>query len=177
LISISKIDVISRQLNAMSEYKTLIGTSEENRSYHLLQFDGGSSPNPGPSASGAVIWSPHPDGALRKKLCEEGLFISQGTNNIGEYNGLILGLRLALDYGIKKLRIEGDSLLVINQVIGSWKINNNVLRELHAKVKTLLREFEYIGIRHVLRHLNTDADALTKEIHSTKISFRREFKS
>ena len=37
----------------------------------------------------------------------------EATNNIAEYEGLLAGLRIAIELGIKKLVIRGDSQLVV----------------------------------------------------------------
>ena len=78
---------------------------------HLLQFDGGAVPNPGTCGSGAVIFDSR--GAC---LWEIGEYFDHGTNNEAEYRGLELGLTLALREGIRSIKIEGDSKLVISQI-------------------------------------------------------------
>ena len=135
---------------------------------YLMRFDGGAVPNPGTCGSGAVIWGP--DG---KKLWEVGRYMPYGTNNIAEYTGLEIGLELCLRLGYKNLKIEGDSKLVVNQVIGSWALNAEGLRDCNLRVMALIKKLDYVVIRHVYREYNVDADAVTNELQGTKQSFER----
>jgi ribonuclease HI len=133
-----------------------------------LQFDGGAVPNPGACGAAAVLFAP--DG---KCLWECGEFIARGTNNIAEYTGLLIGLELALEKGVRTIRVEGDSMLVIKQITGSWKVKDLVLRGLHERVMKLILEFDYFVCRHVYRENNTHADTLTNELQVTRTSFTR----
>ena len=82
-----------------------------------LFFDGCSKGNPGDSGAGAVIYQ----GNL--ELYSRTLFVGKNiTNNVSEYTGLIIGLELALENGIKELAVNGDSLLVIKQMNGEYKV-------------------------------------------------------
>ena len=135
---------------------------------HLLQFDGGAVPNPGACGAGAVLFAP--DGRC---LWERGEFIARGTNNIAEYTGLLIGLELALEKCVRSIRVEGDSMLVIKQITGSWKVKDTVLRTLYDRVMGLVTDFDYFVCRHVYRENNTHADALTNELQETRCSFTR----
>jgi ribonuclease HI len=120
----------------------------------LLQFDGGSSGNPGPSGFGSLLF-----------LSNENIEVYGGssymTNNEAEYNGLLLGLQKAIDLGIKQIHIQGDSSLVINQLSKKWKINAINLKPLFEQCQTLLSQFEYIELQHIPRSKNSLADSLT----------------
>jgi ribonuclease HI len=126
---------------------------------HLLQFDGASDPNPGPSAGGAVLFYP----GTTDPVFERYEFIPHATNNEAEYNGLIIGLQEAADAGIKNLLIEGDSNLIINQFAGIWKIKAQNLAILHTKARALLPHFDFVAIKHIPREQNAHADRLTNE--------------
>ncbi len=123
---------------------------------YLLQFDGGSSGNPGPGGSGAVLFNN--SGEIIAKL-------SQGhkkcTNNEAEYLGLIIGLERAIELGIYYLNVEGDSLLVINQLNKKWNVNAKNLKPLFEKANNLLSKFHKITINHIPRSKNTIADELS----------------
>lgn len=123
-------------------------------SYHL-QFDGGSNPNPGPCAGAFVLFKGD------QVIAEGGHYIQNGTNNIGEYTGLIIGLEKACSLNITSLSVQGDSLLVISQVSGKWKVNNEKLKELCEKAKNLSNTFDKIEFTHVLRAKNGHADRLS----------------
>jgi ribonuclease HI len=51
------------------------------------------------------------------------------TNNIAEYDGLVMGLRLAKDLGIRRLLIRGDSQLVAKQVQKEYDCSNEKMAE------------------------------------------------
>ena len=138
---------------------------------HLLQFDGASDPNPGPSAGGAVLFHP----GTTDPIFERYEFIPHATNNEAEYNGLIIGLQEAADAGIKNLLIEGDSNLIINQFAGTWKIKAQNLASLHKKARDLLTHFDFVGIKHIPREQNAHADRLTNEGVKQKDSVLRIF--
>ena len=121
---------------------------------YTLKFDGGSLNNPGISAGASVIFK---DNYIIDKAA---IYIPHGTNNIAEYNALILGLQRAISLKIKKLNIQGDSLLVVNQIIGKYRVKNDVLKKLHAIACELLSKIEEYTIKHVYRKDNTDADSL-----------------
>ena len=140
---------------------------------HLLQFDGASDPNPGPSAGGAVLFHP----GTTEPVFERYEFIPHATNNEAEYNGLIIGLQEAADAGIKNLLIEGDSNLIINQFAGTWKIKAQNLVSLHKKARDLLSSFDFVAIKHIPREKNTHADRLTNEGVKEKDSVLRLFES
>lgn len=135
---------------------------------HLLQFDGGAVPNPGKCGAGAVLFSP-------KGLCvwERGEYIPYGTNNIAEYTGLKIGLEMALARGVKAIRIEGDSNLVIQQITGAWAVKNLQLKNIYTSCMKLIERFDYVVCRHVYREFNSHADKLTDELVETRVSFDR----
>lgn len=138
---------------------------------HLLQFDGASDPNPGPSAGGAVLFHP----GTTDPVFERYEFIPHATNNEAEYNGLIIGLQEAADADIKNLLIEGDSNLIINQFAGTWKIKAPNLASLHTKARALLTQFDFVAIKHIPREKNAHADRLTNEGVKQKDSVLRLF--
>jgi ribonuclease HI len=156
-------------------FKIILGSaSMPHERCHLLQFDGGSNPNPGPSSAGAVIFSP----GQRTFVYEQGVFIPHASSNEAEYKALLVGLEAAKGLGIKHLLIEGDSQLVVEQVAGSYKMKSETLRPFFTSVKKLLaKDFEFVGIRHIYRENNTYADGITKYILQTKRSYIEEMAS
>ena len=134
---------------------------------YLLQFDGASEPNPGPSGSAYVIFSPiqtDENGDQFRNLIQEGFtYIPHATNNEAEYNALILGLTKALELGISEIEVEGDSNLVVQQVQGNWKVKVPKLVPLQSKANKLLWKFKKWSVKHVYRDDNVDADRLSKE--------------
>jgi ribonuclease HI len=158
----------------MSSYTIIKGspTTPESACY-LLQFDGLCVPNPGTATAGAILYTPWAD-ETRSILVERGEFIGPGTNNIAEYTGLLIGVKSAADFGVKLLLIEGDSNLVVQQVSGNWKVNNEALKGLHKEIRVLLlTRFDFVAIRHVYRDKNVRADAITNAVFKTRQSFYR----
>ena len=129
---------------------------------YLLQFDGGSRGNPGPGGAGVVIYEKASEARVR------GLALWFGddpplTNNEAEYRGLIEGLRAAKALGIRRLCVEGDSQLVVRQIMGEYKVRNERLKILHAEAMELKDSFPEFEIRHVERALNSEADAMANQ--------------
>jgi ribonuclease HI len=122
---------------------------------YVLHFDGCSKGNPGPAGIGAVISK---SGKEEWCGCQ---FIGKKTNNQSEYSALILGLKEALNRDIKQLQVYGDSLLVINQVTGQFKVKNIQLQELYKEAIDLIAKFDYIVFNHVYREFNKRADQLS----------------
>ena len=144
-------------------------TIKENECY-LLQFDGLAAPNPGEASGGAILYSPN-----KEPLYETGEYIEFATNNVAEYMGLIIGLRLALEKGFTKLLVEGDSQLILFQIQGKWKVNNNTLQKYNKEACELVSQFEFIAMRHIRRDLNKEADRITNEVVKSKETFVTEY--
>lgn len=154
-----------------SEYSIVKGNpSVKESECYLLQFDGSAQPNPGKGSGGAILYSPSKD-----PVCETGKYIEFATNNVAEYTGLIIGLRLALEKGFTKLLVEGDSKLVIFQTQGKWKIKNENLQKYNIEVRNLVSQFEFIAFRHIRRDLNKEADRITNEVVKSKENFVLEY--
>ena len=122
---------------------------------YKLYFDGGSNPNPGKTAGAYVIYQ---DDTV---IAQGGKFLAKGTNNIGEYTGLVEGLKRSLSLNIKEIEVFGDSMLVISQLNGSWKVRNEGLKPYYAEAFHLKSQFQKITLQHVLRHKNSYADSLS----------------
>jgi ribonuclease HI len=121
--------------------------------------DGGSRGNPGPAASGAVLFDE--GGAV---LREVGTFLGVATNNVAEWTGLVTGLEAALELGIDDLAVRLDSELVVKQISGAYRVKHEGLIPLHAKAKMLLRKFARVDVQHVRRKENAAADALVNQV-------------
>ena len=124
-----------------------------------LFADGGSRGNPGPAASGAVLFGE--DGQV---LREVGTYLGVSTNNVAEWTGLLTGLEAALDLGVDDLAVRLDSELVVKQISGAYRVKHAGLIPLHAKAKVLLRKFAHVDVQHVRRKQNAAADALVNQV-------------
>ena len=152
----------------MDKYNIVKGEIKDLEDVYLLQFDGLAVPNPGTATSGAVLFKNN------KVVFEAGQYITFGTNNVAEYTGLFIGLKYAKELKIKNVLIEGDSMLVIKQVSGLWKVNNDTLKIIHKEITKMIKEdFDFVGIKHVYRKDNQHADDLTNETFKLKSSFIR----
>ena len=119
-----------------------------------LYADGGSRGNPGPSAGGFVILDMN-DLVLRTSS----KFLGITTNNQAEYHALKGGLELCRDARVQTVHVFLDSLLVVNQMKGIFKIKNRELWPIHEAVQKLLINFKSVNFTHVPRELNRLADA------------------
>jgi probable phosphoglycerate mutase len=117
--------------------------------------DGGSRGNPGPAGYGVYIEGP--DG---EKLAELSEYLGKATNNVAEYSALLAALEWALNAGRGKLRVVGDSELLVKQMQGRYKVASPDLRPLYEEAKRRVSRLEGFRIEHVLRGKNQKADRL-----------------
>ena len=123
---------------------------------YKLNFDGCAKGNPGLAGAGAVIYH------FGEEIWYDDFFVGENaTNNHAEYAGLILGLQQARLLNIQNIKVEGDSLLVINQMKGIYKCKSENLIKLYEKALSLTWEFTNIEFCHVYRNQNKRADELS----------------
>jgi ribonuclease HI len=118
--------------------------------------DGASRGNPGPAGAGAVIEDEQ--GNALERL---GRFLGRQTNNVAEYEGLLLGLRRAHELGAREVEVRADSELLIRQLQGRYRVKNPGLQRLHAEAMALLKGFSHVGLSHVPREENGAADEMS----------------
>jgi ribonuclease HI len=106
-----------------------------------MYFDGGCSPNPGPMKACVVMI--HADGT-RETFYQDDL--GPGTNNIAEWAALCWGMDMARSKGITKIKIIGDSMLVVKQAKGEWKIKNTGLKPFKREYDSLKGKFHYLEL-------------------------------
>src|ERR1700676_2501906 len=121
-------------------------------------IDGGSRGNPGPASYGVVIRDER--GEIVAKLKK---YIGRMTNNVAEYYGLIAALDYSQSNGVRALRVESDSELLVRQMRGHYKVKSPDLRPLFERAKKMSQTFESFRIDHVYREQNSEADALANE--------------
>jgi ribonuclease HI len=141
-------------------------------SAYIIYTDGGARGNPGPAAAGGVIAAA--DGSLVAQVSE---YIGIATNNVAEYQALILTLRRALDEGCKIIDVRMDSELVVRQLQGTYRVKDEKMRPLHAAAVKLLAQFERAEIRHVRREENKLADELVNAVLDAREDSMREAKT
>ena len=121
----------------------------------VAYIDGGARGNPGPAGFGVRIETGSGD------LIEEfGESIGVATNNVAEYRGLIAALEWARAHRHAALHVRSDSLLLVQQMLGNYKVKNAGLLPLHAKARLLAHEIGKVTFEHVRREKNADADRL-----------------
>jgi ribonuclease HI len=123
-----------------------------------MYADGGSRGNPGPSASGYVLYD-----MSGEIVAREGIYIGVTTNNQAEYLAVKYGLTAASKGSARAVHVYLDSLLVVNQMIGKFKVKNRDLWPIHSAIKDIVATFEHVEFTHVPRALNKEADAAVNE--------------
>jgi ribonuclease HI len=120
-----------------------------------LYCDGASRGNPGQAGAGAILIDA--GGEIRGQYSE---YLGQTTNNVAEYQALILGLRMARELGVKKIQVFADSELLVRQLKGQYRVKAAHLLPLYGVVQKARQEFVAFEIAHVPRELNSQADRL-----------------
>ena len=125
--------------------------------FATANIDGGSRGNPGPASYGVRIELD--DGAVVELKQSVGV----ATNNVAEYHGLLAALRWACEHQIATLHLRSDSLLLVQQMKGVYRVKHPGLQPLHEEARGLVRGIGRVTFEHVRRELNKDADRLANE--------------
>jgi ribonuclease HI len=123
-----------------------------------LYVDGASRGNPGPAGAGAVLLDPA--GRVAEAASR---FLGRATNNVAEYQALLLGLELARRHGVRQLDIFADSELLVRQLTGRYQVRSPHLKPLYQAVRRSLAEFPAWRLTHLPRRHNETADRLANE--------------
>ena len=129
---------------------------------YVMRFDGASRGNPGEAGAGAVIYENDTE------IWTTSRYLGKQTNNYAECFAMVLGIEEAYNRGIRNLLVEGDSMLIINQLKGKWQIKNKDLKMLHLSIALILKSFNSIIYNHIYRNFNSRADELAN------LSFQKE---
>lgn len=122
----------------------------------VANVDGGSRGNPGPAGYGAFIADDQ--GNILAELYEG---IGIATNNVAEYRGLIAALQWAAAHGHTRVHIKADSLLIVQQMLGNYRVKHEGLLPLYRQARGLVLKIGNVTFEHVRRELNTEADRLS----------------
>jgi ribonuclease HI len=120
-----------------------------------VSCDGAARGNPGPAGIGVQITDP--DGVVVAEIAEG---LGETTNNVAEYTAAIEGLKRARELGATRVHLRSDSLLLINQLTGRYRVKTPHLQPLHRQLRELARGFADVAYEHVRRERNTEADRL-----------------
>jgi ribonuclease HI len=125
----------------------------------------------------AECWTLYFDGSVMKTGAGAGLlFVSPlgehmryavrlhfpASNNMAEYQALLCGLKIAIEIGVKRLDVRGDSQLVIDQVMKNASCHDDKMEAYCKAVRALEDKFYGIELNHVPRRYNKEADELAK---------------
>jgi len=123
-----------------------------------VYIDGASKGNPGKASIGIVIC---PDG--RTPVKKTGLSIGNATNNVAEYIALITALIDCAPYKPEQIEIKSDSLLLIKQMEGRYKVKDPWLQKLHFIASRLVSGYNKVLFTHIPREENKEADKVANE--------------
>jgi len=147
------------ELTDKTVHKTkLTGANKTSDDAVTIYADGGSRGNPGPSAAGYVMLN-----SRQEVIDEGGKYLGVTTNNPAEYYGVLLGLERAQQLGYKKVDFKLDSMLVVNQMKGIYKIKNRELWPLNITIRNLMTNFDRVTFTHVNRKFNQLADGMVNK--------------
>ena len=118
--------------------------------------DGGARGNPGPAGYGAVITD-----ESGQVLAELFGGIGMSTNNVAEYRGLIAALEWAVAHRHTRVHIKSDSLLIVQQMLGNYRVKHEGLLPLYRQARHLVARVGNVTFEHVRRELNKEADRLS----------------
>lgn len=121
----------------------------------VANVDGGARGNPGPAGWGVVIRTGSGD-----PVTELHGALPHATNNVAEYHGLLAALDWCVKHGATRLLVRSDSLLLVQQMRGIYKVKHDGLKPLHGQARLLSTRIGSVEYEHVRRELNKDADRL-----------------
>lgn len=124
----------------------------------IVNCDGGSRGNPGPSALGVVIATQ--DGNIIEEIGE---YLGEQTNNYAEYSAVVVALEKLKDMNINDADFYLDSELIVRQLNGIYKVKNENIKPLNIRVNKLAEGMN-LTFTHVYRKDNKLADAIVNEV-------------
>ena len=96
-------------------------------------------------------------------LAERSRYLGETTNNVAEYQGVLLALEVARELGATEVEVINDSELVARQIGGQYRVKQEHLKPLYHEVMDALRAFDGWQARSVRREHNVRADELVNE--------------
>lgn len=129
-----------------------------------IYTDGASRNNPGEAGAGIyILRDGEPFGQIAR-------YLGQTTNNIAEYTAAIIGLEYAASAGARSVKLFADSELLVKQINGLYKVRNEGLKPLYARVKDLIARIGSVEVEYIPRAKNKEADALANKAIDEKIT-------
>lgn len=129
----------------------------------FIHTDGGSRGNPGPAGIGIYVKDDHD-----VTVYEEKRAIGPATNNVAEYTALLLASAWVEQFcqsnQVEKITFLLDSKLVVEQILGNWKMKQAHLAPLHSQILKHLNPLDVSWqIQYIPREQNSAADALVNQ--------------
>ncbi len=153
IVKIIEFKYLGHELSADDEINTTLITDVN------IYTDGGSRGNPGPSACSYVMFD-----CNKNIIKNDGSYLGITTNNQAEYQAVLLALKAAIEIGAKNIHIFADSLLVVNQMDGVYKIKNQDLVPIYNEAKQLIKQLGRVTFTHIPREMNRVADEQVNNI-------------
>lgn len=147
-----------KPLNASSSLTNIHQRGKKEFGELIIHTDGASRGNPGKAGIGVAIYDK--DYNLVEEICS---FIGESTNNVAEYQAMLLAAQKAIAYKVKKVIFKTDSELLVRQLNGLYRVKNPGLLPLYKELTTLLTKIPSWKIQHVCREENACADALANK--------------
>jgi ribonuclease HI len=133
---------------------------------YLIRTDGAARGNPGPASLGAALYDlVRPDARDPRAQPDASIseYLGVQTNNVAEYTGTLRALELARELGAREVHLLLDSKLIVEQLVGRWRVKDAKLIPLWAECRHVLAGFERWSAAHVPRAQNAIADALANQ--------------
>ena len=125
----------------------------------FIHTDGGARGNPGPGAVGIVIANE------KKEIIKEiGKFIGRSTNNEAEYRAVVEALKTCGEKKNLDIEFFVDSLLIVNQLNGKFKVKEPRMKKYFDEIKLLEKNFKSVKYTHIERSRNYAADKIVNEV-------------
>ena len=125
----------------------------------LINTDGASSGNPGPSGIGVIIR----DASDGQAVCELSEYHGEMTNNAIEYRALIRALEYAIILGARAVTIRSDSQLLVRQMTGEYRVKSDNIKPFQRWAADLVNVLDRVDFESVKRENNKEADALAQK--------------
>jgi ribonuclease HI len=124
-------------------------------STYIAHIDGGARGNPGPAGWGVTIRPETGD-----QIIELYGALPHATNNVAEYHALVAALDWCARHAAARVHVRSDSLLLVQQMRGVYKVKHEGLKPLYGRARLLAHQIGNVTFEHIGRELNRDADRL-----------------
>jgi len=124
----------------------------------IIYIDGASRGNPGPAGMGMIIYGPR-----RKKISQISQYLGNATNNVAEYEALIIALKEAQRLKARKVRIYTDSQLLARQFLGEYRVKDEKLKTLFQQARAEARKIDELTVTYTEREKTREADRLANQ--------------